>query len=477
MDDISAIIELYDNFLMKEFMAQSEGVQDPNILTMREIVKEKELDFWGITLAKGVFDEALYLQEVELAEQGDVVAQTNLAYIWKHRYNEADHKAAFEFLKKAVSQGYRRAINGLGMCYLDGVGCEQSREKAIELFEKGYKLGCPAATCNYALLKSNKQERRVILQRLGDNGMVDAYVYLAKELWYKRAEEAPFAWVHWLRLAWEGGKNVVELMVRDGMLKSQETCAAIGYYKGFTLEELTSLAEKYPDMKTYLGYTYQEGILGMYDYNKSFVLYRESALAGECAAQVLLGECYYYGRGVAENKRKAYLWFKHTAKRGSRQGLGWLAVALYKGEGCNVDFNKSFEYELKAAQLDNLDALGNIAVKYDGLFKGPEINHNKAMDLYWLLTLYGRCSKISHLANCYYENGDGGKDFCKFVALCASAAIKGCKESQLVIESLSGIPCDYWAQVHPERMEAELDDIIVEMYENRKSRAASTMES
>ena len=47
----------------------------------------------------------------------------------------------FFWANKAAEQNYPDGIAALGICYGLGTGCEQSKDKAHELIEKGYNMG------------------------------------------------------------------------------------------------------------------------------------------------------------------------------------------------------------------------------------------------------------------------------------------------------------------------------------------------
>ena len=47
--------------------------------------------------------------------------------------------------------------------------------------------------------------------------------------------------------------------------------------------------------------------------------YRKAAEQGDVPAQLALGKCYAYGRGVPENKEEAILWLGRAFEKGDKE--------------------------------------------------------------------------------------------------------------------------------------------------------------
>ena len=71
------------------------------------------------------------------AEQGDVIAQCNLGFMYQNGTGiEQSYEKAVEWYLKAAEQGFACAQCNLGCMYENGRGVEQSFEKAREWYEK-----------------------------------------------------------------------------------------------------------------------------------------------------------------------------------------------------------------------------------------------------------------------------------------------------------------------------------------------------
>ena len=67
------------------------------------------------------------------------------------------------------------------------------------------------------------------------------------------------------------------------------------------------------------------------DYANAVKLLKTEAQDGNPESMYLIGECYYNGRGVAEDHGTAFLWYKASAEQGYADAQGDLAYCLLKG--------------------------------------------------------------------------------------------------------------------------------------------------
>lgn len=88
------------------------------------------------------------------------------------------------------------------------------------------------------------------------------------------------------------------------------------------------------------------------------------ALEGNLQAQGNLGMLYNLGRGVAQDKEKAYWWFSEAAERGSISAINNLAVMYYQGQYVKKDEKQSIKLFETTAKADNVDAMMMLAEVY-----------------------------------------------------------------------------------------------------------------
>ena len=88
----------------------------------------------------------------------------------------------------------------------------------------------------------------------------------------------------------------------------------------------------------------------------SFKMLLKRAEEGDAEAQNELGDCYYYGKKVGENRDLAFMWYMMAAKQGNPEAqfnVGWCYT---RGKGTDIDNEKAYEWYKKSAAQGNADA-------------------------------------------------------------------------------------------------------------------------
>ena len=81
-------------------------------------------------------------QITRLANQGDIISQTNLAEMYyEGKVVPQDYKKALEWTQKAANQGNARAQTALGYMYYEGKVVPQDYKKALEWYQKAANQG------------------------------------------------------------------------------------------------------------------------------------------------------------------------------------------------------------------------------------------------------------------------------------------------------------------------------------------------
>ena len=105
-----------------------------------------------------------------------------------------------------------------------------------------------------------------------------------------------------------------------------------------------------------LGNCYHYGYGTAQDYNKGFEFYSKSAEQGNTLAMNNLGYCYQKGFGCDQNDTKCFEWYEKSAKLGSSSGMYNVGVYYEIGQGVTKDLNKAKEWYTKAAVQGDEDA-------------------------------------------------------------------------------------------------------------------------
>ena len=205
---------------------------------------------------------------LELANEGDVFAQTNAAWGYENGYGTAaDDYEAVKWYQKAAEQGYARAQCNLGDMYFYGGGVERSDEKAVEWYLKAAEQGNASAQTDLGLMYLN-----------GD-GVEQSDAKAAE--WVLKAAEQGYA-----RAQWKLGG-----MYRDGtgVERSYEKAA----------EWVLKAAEQgYARAQCNLGTMYKNGTGVERSDEKAVEWYRKAAEQGYAIAQYHLGTMYKNSGGL-----------------------------------------------------------------------------------------------------------------------------------------------------------------------------------
>ena len=81
-------------------------------------------------------------------------------------------------------------------------------------------------------------------------------------------------------------------------------------------------------------------------------------------AQIALGQMYYDGDGVLQDRKEAAKWWRKAAQQGYADAQYNLGVMYYKGEGVIQDFKEAVKWNRKAAEQGYADAQNNLGLMY-----------------------------------------------------------------------------------------------------------------
>ena len=300
---------------------------------------------------------------LELANEGDVFAQTNAAWGYREGYGTAvDDLEAVKWVQKAAKQGYASAQCNLGWMYEYGRGVEQSYEKAVEWYLKAAEQGNARAQYNLGLMYDNgtgveqsdekaagwylkaaeqgfaRAQYNLGLMYLNGTGVERSYEK-AREWWQKAAEQGNARAQYNLGLMYDNG---------TGVEQSDEKAA--GWY-------LKAAEQGFARAQYNLGCMYDNGTGVEQSDEKAAEWYLKAAEQGFARAQYNLGNMYYTGTGVEQSYAKAAEWWQKAAKQGYVQAQYNLGVMYANGTGVEQSDEKAVEWYQKAADQGFEDAM------------------------------------------------------------------------------------------------------------------------
>ena len=98
-----------------------------------------------------------------------------------------------------------------------------------------------------------------------------------------------------------------------------------------------------------MGNGYREGWLGLKkDPALGFEMFRKAAAQGWTRAILAMGDCYYKGDGVRQDKVEALKWLKQAANEGDPIGASYMAFLYERGELVAKDIVEAYAWNLVA---------------------------------------------------------------------------------------------------------------------------------
>lgn len=335
--------------------------------------------------------------------------------------NETAKQKLYSFyskeLMKFAKDGDAQAQYEVGCDYLMGGEVEKNLKTAIKWFLMAKQQGHPEATEKFYSFYSKE------LERLGKEGDTRAQYELgncymeAKEVGRDTERAAD-----WYKMALEGGheqaiekfysfySKVLEEKAEEGDPRAQFVVGNCYYDGGIVKKDLEEAAKWY-------GLAVAQNFEGAADKYYSFyskVLEKAAKAGGDARAQYEVGNCYYDGNGVKQNKETAAEWYRlattlgHEAaktkffsyyskvlEKAAKSGDVWAQYAVgnfyYEGNGVEMDKETAAEWYLSAKNLGHGDATKKFYSFYSKVLEKAAKEDVEA--LYW--------------TGCYYMDGNG----------------------------------------------------------------------
>lgn len=308
--------------------------------------------------------------------------EQNIDLAWKKMIDAAERhqKKAMEWIALSDDQPDTPAVKTiLAECYLYGVGYSSDRDKAIKLLREAADV---AGDC-FA------RAQNILGECMEAEQNFDETVY-----WYKQSVSQEYPPAEY---------NLALLL-----LQAQDENASF-------INQAMDLLQKsadHGDMRAQylLGHFYETGenmSEGKSNERKAFKYYLKSANQGYSPAQNEVGECYYYGFGIAKDLDKAQEWYQKAATQDNADaqcGLG----KIYIDKDYYVE---SVKYLQKASDQDISIAAYWLAVLYQYGSNGIEQNDDKAFRFYTKAADLGNSSAQNELADIYIEKENYDKAF------------------------------------------------------------------
>lgn len=318
----------------------------------------------------------------KLAEQEDVVAQFEIADMYKNGYGcPQDSEKQIYWLSQASENGFVLGMKKLSDIYWD----KNDYENTYKWYKKAAELGDAVSQNKLANLYYNGQ------------GVEQGYEEAIK--WYKLSAEQGYDWAQDnLANMYYGGKGVKQdyseaakwyrMAAEQGNSTSQNNIGNL-YYWGKGVEKDFYEAVKWYRKAAEQGNMYAQNNLancckkgeGMpQDYAEAVKWYRKSAEQGYANAQNSLGLQYWKGNGIDKSQEEANKWFRKAAEQGNMYAQGNLADSYRDGDGVPQDYTEATKWYQKAAEQGYDYAQNQLGIRYS---KGQGVNKSNAEASKW----------------------------------------------------------------------------------------------
>lgn len=168
-------------------------------------------------------------------------------------------------------------------------------------------------------------------------------------------------------------------------------------------KEYETLALNAPEINYKLGEEYE----AKKDYLNAFKYYKIAAENGSGNAWNSLGNLYYEGNGVEQDKAKAFECFNKGYALGNYRALSNMAIFYINGEVIERNFDKGYMLLKNAAEAGDENAMDNLGfIHWKGI---GSINKDKNIAKRWFQEAAdkGFLDSIKHLAYLYWDDGYG----------------------------------------------------------------------
>lgn len=339
-----------------------------------------------------------------------------------------DYQKAIEYYQKGIKLSSAKSLYGLGIMYQSGLGVIKNEEIAHQYFESAYQNLYQEAQnqdpiSRYILgtyyyygffVKPSIFQAMDFFLASSSLGLSDAN-YMIGMIYESQAEDdnqRELAKTYYEKAAQMSHPYALYALAMTAIEEEN-------FKKAISLLEKAA-KEHYPLAIFSLGMLYHEKYPKLEA--KAYEYFLEAAKLGHTEACYYTGLYLHQGKGVKKDLDEAVFWYKKAALKHEKNALYHLAMILIKSN--HNDYHQIFVLLEEAAKLDHPHAQYNLAVMYQ---KGDGVEIDMEKSIYW----YEKAANASipmaeyNLGMLYFEGKFIEKDEQKAKSLWESAAKKG----------------------------------------------------
>ena len=138
---------------------------------------------------------------------------------------------------------------------------------------------------------------------------------------------------------------------------------------------------------------------------RSFRELKEEAERGDPSAQKRVGDCYFFGNGVEEDKSEAVAWYKKSANQKNAEAQLCLGNWYLYGNGVELDKSEATKWFRKAAKQGLPEAQYKFALRYAN---GDGVDEDQSEAVKWCRKAAEQgYADAQHKLGLHYATGDG----------------------------------------------------------------------
>jgi uncharacterized protein len=237
----------------------------------------------------------------------------------------------------------------------------------------------------------------------------------------------------------QANKNNAEALYQLATLYSTGNGISENQLKAFQLFKKSADLENVDAMEQ-LGLIFRDGTSAVKINDiESLKWFIKAADKGSMPANHNIGFAYYHGRGVKQDRKKAYEYFIKSAESGLLQSQMIVAAQLYRGDGIPKDLKESFKWSLKAAEQGDPEMQNYIGLCYENGYGIVDIDPIKAKIWFERAANSGSLDGQYNIAMKYYLESGTKDNLAKSIKYAEQAAQKNYKPA---IELLINIYSD-----------------------------------
>lgn len=345
-------------------------------------------------------DKALAIETFKLAATlGSANAKSRLGLCYMNGDGcEQNDAVAFEYFKSAAEENHATALFHLAKCYDQGIGTEQNFRLAFKNYSKAATLG--HSESKYEAGKMNLQGRGTkkdpdAAYRMFSSAVRHGYAAAEYELancffdGTGAVRNRASAYTHYLSAYNVQDENQGDAAYRLGL------CHLNGFGASLDKNIAVEWFEKgrallSPEATYMLGECYYYGVGVAKDIEQAFNLYAEAAHIAQdspspikCHAHLFLAlaQCYESGAGTPKDAQKALAAYKTASEHGDEEALYRTGRAIISGIGMRSEYPAARTYFLRAARHGYMPAMLMMGI-FSEMGKGVNKNRDDAKSWY-----------------------------------------------------------------------------------------------